>query len=143
MKKQAIALIAAATLATAALAHSGVKNPGVLARMDTMKSVGAGAGTLGDMAKGKIDFDPAKAEAARAQIIAALNQVPETFKEPHTDPKSEALPVIWEEFDSFLDKNSDAIAAVESMDLGDLDLLRGSMRALGGGCSGCHKAYKE
>ena len=143
MKTQAVTMIGAIAIATAALAHEGVKDPGVKARMDTMSRVGAATGVLGDMAKGKTAFDATQAEAARASLVAAFKEVPEVFAEPHQDPKSEALPVIWEQFDDFLAKNTEAIAAGEAMTLASLDDLRGSMGALGASCGSCHKAYRK
>ena len=50
--------------ATAALAHQGVKNKAVMARMNAMSEIAKNTKTLGEMAKGATTFD---AEAAREQ----------------------------------------------------------------------------
>ena len=129
--------------ATAVLAHQGVKDPGVMARMDGMKQVGKAMSVLGDMAKGKAAFDADAAAAAKTAALEHLARVPELFKEPHDDPKSEALPVIWTDFDSFLDRNRASIRAVEALDLTGLDGLRSTLSAAGKGCSGCHKDFRQ
>lgn len=143
MKTQIVTFTAALALATTVLAHSGVKDPGVMARMETMSAVGRATGVLGDMAKGKKAFDAAEAEAARIALIAGFQEVPQLFEEPHQDPKSEALPAIWEQYDDFLAKNDDAIVAAKAMDLQTLDSLRASMGGLGASCGACHKLYRK
>ncbi|NND21494.1 MAG: hypothetical protein HKO14_05350, partial [Silicimonas sp.] len=43
-------------VASAALAHQGVKNPAVKARMDVMSAIGDNTKLLGRMAKGEVAF---------------------------------------------------------------------------------------
>ncbi|MEO1306935.1 MAG: cytochrome c, partial [Pseudomonadota bacterium] len=90
-----------------ALAHDGVKNAAVMARMHGMSEIAAQMKAIGDMAKGETTFDAAQARAAVASIAEHAGAVPGLFEAPETDPKSEALPVIWEKFGDFTGKALD------------------------------------
>lgn len=130
-------------LATAAWGHQGVKNPGVMARMEAMKQVGTATKVLGDMAKQKTAFSETQAKAAKAALVRHLSEAEPLFRDPHADPKSEALPVIWEDYARFEDMMRKAARAAQRMDVSDLDALRVSMRAVAKSCSGCHEDYRE
>ncbi len=130
--------------ASAALAHQGVQNPAVMARMEAMKTIGDNTKILGTMAKGELAFDAAKARAAAAEIAVQAGRTPGLFEAPETDPKSEALPVIWENYADFTAK-SDALVAAAKMAQGirtpqDLTTALG---AIGAACKACHSDYRE
>jgi len=135
-------LIGAGTLA---FAHAGVKNAAVLARMEAMKSIGDATGTLGKMAKGSMAFDATAARAAAATIATEAGRTPALFKAQETDPKSEALPAIWERFDDFTAKSAtlQTVAAGLSESINSLDDLRAGMGQLGAACKSCHADYRE
>ena len=99
MKKLAIITVAIALSGATIHAHS-VENPAVQKRMDVMKEIKGAMGVLGGMAKGAIAFDAAAASAAQNTLIEQSDGGP-TFKANETDPKSEALPAIWENWDTF------------------------------------------
>ncbi|MBN8189043.1 MAG: c-type cytochrome [Salipiger thiooxidans] len=144
MKKTAtvLALIA---LGTAAFAHGGVTNKDVMARMMVMGTISEQMKVIGSMAKGETDFDADVANAALIEIAAQSAQVPSMFETPATDPKSEALPVIWEQWDSFAARAQDAEAAAERLagtvvaqsDLGPV------LRQVGETCKACHSTFRE
>lgn len=137
-----IFLLTVAT-AGAAIAHQGVKNPVVLERMEAMKDVAASTKSLGQMAKGEVAFDAEVASRAAAAILDQTDRVPVLFKEPETDPKSEATPNIWTNWDDFLSKNSAmALAAKQFADVSTLEDLRAAMGALGQSCKACHADYR-
>ena len=143
MKKALTAALAGAmVLATAALAHQGVQNVAVMARMDGMSAIGANMKTLGAMAKGQIAFDAGQANEAVAEEAA---RIPSLFEAQETDPKSEALPVIWSEFDRFIAIADDleAAATAAAGALNGPEDLGPALKAIGGQCSACHKAYRE
>jgi len=129
---------------TAALAHSGVQNPTVKARMAAMGEIGKSTKVLGSMAKGEATFDAESARKAASAIAGHAGQISVLFKEQANDPKSEALPVIWQSYSDFLVK-ADALevaanAAVTSIQAeGD---LRPALGAIGGACKGCHETYR-
>ena len=138
----------AATLAlgaTAALAHTGVKNPAVMARMNGMSAISDNVEVLGTMAKGQVAFDAASAKMAARAIARHSAESVDLFTAQETDPKSEALPAIWENFPDVSAKGkamSDAALAMQSAAGQDLEALRAAMGGLGGACSACHKAYR-
>ena len=127
---------------TPAFAHEGVKNPAVKARMILMKEVKTSFGQIGQMAKGAVAFDAQNAQAAKARLLKASQAVVDKFQANETDPLSQAAPAIWKNWDDFVAKSTALEAAIEVLDVSDLATLRGGMRAIGGECMACHKAYK-
>ncbi|MEP0941569.1 MAG: cytochrome c [Rhizobiaceae bacterium] len=138
----------AATLAlgaTAALAHTGVKNPAVMARMNGMSAISDNVEVLGTMAKGQVAFDAASAKTAARAIARHSAESVDLFAAQETDPKSEALPAIWENFDDFTAKAQDieAFANEWSEKITTLEDVRAGMRLLGQSCKACHSLYRE
>ena len=129
-------------LSAAVYAHDGVKNAAVKERMALMEQVKNATKTIGDMAKASIPFDANRAAAARVALIAAAAQVPDAFEAPEADPKSEALPVIWENWDDFVARNRAMGAAAEELDTGSLGNLRAGLVPIGKSCSNCHERYR-
>ncbi|MEL6519717.1 MAG: cytochrome c [Pseudomonadota bacterium] len=128
-----------------ALAHDGVKNAAVMARMHGMSEIAEQMKAIGKMAKGETTFDAAQARAAVASIAEHAGAVPGLFEAPETDPKSEALPVIWEKFDDFTAKALDlqVIAQGLSTSITTADDLGPAMNDLGNNCKSCHRAYRK
>lgn len=129
-------------IAGAALAHSGVQNPAVKARMDLMGDIKEATGVLGGMAKGAIPFDAAKAEAARVALYEAAVKVPASFEAPEMDPKSEAVPAIWEKWDDFTAKSDLLVEAAAGVATDSIDDLRAGLMQIGQSCGACHKSYR-
>lgn len=140
----ALAATALTLTLSPALAHDDVKNPAVKARMAAMEAVGGGMKTLAGMAKGEMAFDSAKAEAAMATIASEGMKVPALFEANETDPKTEALPAIWENWSDFVVKSEDMVSAAKSVtSLPDLATLQGSLGKVGGTCKACHSDYRK
>lgn len=143
--KHIAAALTVLVFAGAAFAHSGVKNPAVMARMDAMSAIGAEMKTLGEMAKGAVAFDLEKARAATAAIARHSADTPALFEAKEDDPKSEAKPEIWNNFADFAQK-SDALTEI-ALDLSqalqsEADLPQ-AVAALGNACKACHGPYRE
>lgn len=138
-----VAVVAVA--ATAAFAHSGVKNPAVKARMDSMGIIGANTKIIGEMAKGTAPFDGEAARAAAAVIAQEAGRIPALFEAPEQDPKSEALPVIWASYPEFVIRSQKLQVAARRAEEGisDLDSLRAALADIGKTCSSCHESYRE
>ena len=141
MKKIAITSIAIALTAAAIHAHT-VDNPAVQKRMDVMKEIKGAMGVLGSMAKGAIAFDAAAAGAAQKTLIEQSGMVATTFEANETDPKSEALPAIWENWDTFVEMADDLTFAAEGLDTTSLDGMRGGLGNIGASCGACHKKFR-
>ena len=132
-------------LAGAAIAHSGVKNAAVKARMDAMSAIGAQMKTLGQMAKGAAAFDRDEARSAAAIIAKHAAATPVLFEANEDDPKSEAKPAIWLDFADFTAKSDDlkGVALKLSKSIGSAQDLGPAMKSLGDACKACHKTYRE
>ncbi len=132
-------------VAGTAWAHSGVKNPAVQARMHAMSVIGAEMKTLGLMLKGEKAFDASLAQAAAGKIAEHAGQTPDLFRANEDDPKSEAKPEIWENFDDFSAKAIalQDVAIKVSASIASKDDLGQAMKALGDTCKSCHKDYRE
>ena len=141
MKKIAITSIAIALTAAAIHAHT-VENPAVQKRMDVMKEIKGAMGVLGGMAKGAIAFDAAAAGAAQNTLIEQSGMVAATFEANETDPKSEALPSIWENWDTFVDMADDLTFAAEGLEASSLDGVRSGLGNIGASCGACHKKFR-
>lgn len=138
-------LVLSTALAGAAWAHSGVKNPAVMARMNAMSGVQEGMKVLGDMAKQTRAFDAEAAQQAAVKIAGHAEETPALFEAQEDDPKSEARPAIWENFADFTAK-SDAMrdtARAVSANMTSLDDVRAGLKQLGETCTACHKLYRE
>ena len=138
----AMALIGLGTLA---VAHTGVSNPAVLARMESMTETQDNTKVLGAMVKGERDFDVMAARAAAAEIARHAKQTPDLFRIKEMDPKTEALPAIWEDFDDFTAKSKslEDVATSLAASLETEDQLRAGLGQIGAACKACHKSYRE
>ena len=145
MKRTCIALGIAAVAATTALAHQGVKNPAVKARMDGMSAIAQNMKTLGQMVKGATAFDAENARAAARAIAEHASATPELFEAEETDPKSEARPEIWANFADFTEKASrlERTAQELSVSIKAPADLKAAMNALGADCKSCHSTYRQ
>ena len=128
--------------ATAALAHTGVKDPQVMARMNGMKTMGGELKTLGQMARGITTYDATKARAALAALKDETSQIPVLFEPEATDPKSESLPAIWTDPKEFAAHTSSVSQALDAADISSPDAIATSLRAIGAACSACHEDYR-
>ncbi|MFD1341496.1 c-type cytochrome [Litorisediminicola beolgyonensis] len=138
----ALALIAAGTVA---VAHSGVKNPDVMNRMIGMSEMAKQMKTVGAMAKGETAFDADAVNAALATLSEEASYIPSLFEINATDPKSEALPVIWEEFDTFAGhaKHLEEITASLAGTVKSPGDLGPVMKEVGKACAACHSDYRK
>ena len=141
MKKITIAIVAMVLSGVAIHAHS-VENPIVQKRMDLMKEIKSAIGVLGGMVKGTIAFDVVAATAAQTTLIEQSELVATTFEANETDPKSEALPSIWENWDTFVEMADDLTFAAEGLDVTSLDGVRGGLGNIGASCGACHKKFR-
>ncbi len=140
-------LFAAAILlaAGAAVAHQGVTNPTVKARMDAMSTIGKHTKTLGLMVKGAAEFDAKTARQAAEEIAVHAARAPELFEAEVITPKSEALPEIWENYDDFTGIANELkdVAAKAAASIDTPDDLRVALGEIGGACKSCHQTYRK
>ncbi|MBO9402233.1 MULTISPECIES: c-type cytochrome [unclassified Shimia] len=130
-------------LANAAAAHNGVKDPQVMARMMAMESIGSAFKTLVSMAKNETPLHQAKARMARDTIVQHSGNIKALFEAQASDPKSEALPAIWANWEDFSDRADDLTTSAQALDFKDRAALADTLGAVGGACRACHKQYRE
>ena len=89
----------------------------------------------------------AEAAAALNVILNNYTHIPALFPEGSNLSDSEALPAIWQNWDTFTAivetgkaAATDAIAAAEA---GDVTAYATALRALGGTCGQCHQQFRE
>ena len=74
--KRMVAFLAISLLVGAAVAHEGVKNPAVMARMQNMSMIADGMKTLGQMGKSAIPFNAEQAQSATRAIARHAAETP-------------------------------------------------------------------
>ncbi|SLN34397.1 Cytochrome c-556 [Falsiruegeria litorea R37] len=97
------------------------------------------------MAKGEKAMDADAAQAAVQRIKAGTPEIATLFKAPETDPKSEALPTIWDEFDQFttLAQELEQAAAKAAPTIQDRPTLAQAVANIGGACRACHRRFRK
>lgn len=143
MKTVTAPLIAASLFATAALPHTGVQNPTVKAWMAGMENLAAATKTLGQMAKGEVAFDARAARSALDEIETHAARIPALFQTRASDPRSEARPAIWTNWDQFVALSDDLSQVAASSGVGDLDRLRQTLKKIGAACNACHSDFRD
>jgi cytochrome c556 len=142
MKKLLTASAFFLSVSVAAVAHGGVENEVVKARMDAMKEIGSAMKVLGTMAKGAVEFDAVAAQAAVDAVADQSAMVPVLFEAQETDPMSEAKPEIWANWDDFVAKSNALNAAATSVSITDASSIPAALGAMGGSCKDCHTDYR-
>ncbi|GAA3876720.1 cytochrome c [Celeribacter arenosi] len=132
-----------ALIAGGALAHSGVMDATVMARMETMVAMQKQMKLLGQMSKGVTQFDPDTAQTALERIETLANETPETFEVPAEDPMSEARPLIWDEFSAFSQEAEALETLGATLVIESKADLAPAVRQLGQTCKSCHSKYRE
>lgn len=129
-------------LASVAGAKDGVTNEAVKARMAAMDTIRNSTRILGSMVQGKAAFDGAKAEAAATAMAGAAANIPVLFEDQATDPKSEAKPEIWSNWDDFTAKANALQKGAQNLDASSLEALQAGFGGAAGTCRACHTKYR-
>lgn len=135
-------LIAGLVLVAGMAMAADATDPTVKARQELMDANGAAAKVLGDMAGGKVAFDAAAAEAAKAALVANAGKIPEAFKTDASDPASKSKPDVWTNWDGFVAEAAKLGAAASALDASSADGIKAGMGAIGGACKDCHTIYR-
>lgn len=134
------------TFATAALADT---DPAVEARQSQFKLFAHNLAVLGPMVQGQMEYDAEAAQTAADNLFHLTRHDQGRMWPEGTDTASidgtRALPDIWEDFDSFVDRFVALQGAAESLQgvAGDgLDALRPAVGQLGAACGACHDDFR-
>ncbi|MDA5557313.1 c-type cytochrome [Shimia sp. MMG029] len=125
-----------------AYAHNGVKDPQVMARMQGMEQISGAFKTLVSMAKNETPLHQAKARMARDTLVLHSSKITALFEPQASDPKSEALPAIWANWDDFGAQANKLQTTAKALDFKDRAALADTLGAVGGTCRACHKNYR-
>ncbi len=147
----AIAIVISGTAFITTAAAEGPHDAAIKGRQAMFQTYSFNVGILGDMAKGKIEYDAALAAELAANLNAAANFGQSAMWPAGSDSETEgnlknrALPVIWSTFPAIVEK-ADALksaSAVLAEQAGQgLDALQGAMGDVGASCKACHDDYR-
>lgn len=145
MKSFKLIILISLTISSVAFAHSGVKDKNVKERMMVMKEMAGNTKIIGKMVKGKTSFDANQVKLALERLSALSLETPKVFTINATDPKSEAMPNIWDEFDEFtkLSKDLAETSIVLANSVETIEDLRPALKKVSSGCKACHSRYRE
>lgn len=124
--------------------------PGVYkARHDNFEAMGrAMKGTADQFKSGNPDIAAIRANAAA--LAAAAPKVAGMFPKGsgiEGNPKSEALPVIWQKPADFAAANKRLVDATRAFQAaaakGDMPAVQAAFGAVGGSCKGCHETFRK
>lgn len=152
-----VCAVCIALLAIPISAHDGAT--GIIKhRMDSMKSLRDASKSVGNMFKGKTDYDVNAMRSASETFIKHGEVMPSQFPdttESREGHETEALPVIWENWDEFTalaDKFTqdsrafDAIVvelqALPKLDKDSIRTARTAFFKAVKNCSGCHEQFR-
>ena len=148
MKRLLAGSLLLGTVATVALAQSNVPQE-VRARQGLMQNFAFSLSTLGNMARGNMEYDAELAQTAADRLVALSDISQDGYWPEGTSTEqveaTKALPAIWESKDAFLSNFEDLHQAATSMAevAGDgQQALAGQMQALGQACGGCHEEFR-
>jgi cytochrome c556 len=138
----------AAIIAIPAMAHIERSEPLQSLRQSYFAIVGMTFGPMGDMVKGKIEWNDEQF-AAWADDLASVSEVTvERGFAPGSDKgKTRAKPAIWENPEDFAQKlanfRSEAAALSVAAKSGDKAAAIEQFKKTGGACKACHDNYKS
>lgn len=142
MKRLGI-LVVLAGLGSAAWAHSDVKSPTVLARMEGMTAMSASIKELVNIYRSSANFDADRAGELVEQLRVEAAAIPEHFEKQETEPASEAKPLIWEEWDRFAEMAEALSQATLAMDASSAKGVQDGVQKLSVLCRDCHQQFRE
>ena len=144
------ALLALGTIATLADDPPKIVVDPAIASMTADQKVEARQNAMkedGGVLKGARDLTGDAAVAAMDKVIQNFTNFPALFADGATNNKSEALPIIWTEFDKFtalFDKGRTAAEDMRTAALaGDQAKYLASFKTIAGVCGECHGTYRK
>lgn len=113
-------------------------------RQRVYSAIGAQMGAISDVLRGKVPYKDDLPVLATG--LARLSQLPpDLFPEGSDRGDTEALPVIWENYEEFMQLMSDmrtAANALAAADASDRRAFAGAFQNLGRTCKACHDKFK-
>lgn len=118
-------------------------------RQSYMQMIAFNMGVIGNMAKGKTDYDAQIAHNA-AQNLALLSKLNYQTMWPEGSSNADLANTrskmeIWTDAAGFAEKNTNFVNSTENLvNLADKGLgnLRSAVKEIGGSCGGCHQGFR-
>ena len=140
-------LILFSTLASSgiAFAHSGAQGV-VKQRMDGMSDIAQNMKIIGTMMRSE-EFDKETLSQAALKIQKHASQISELFPDGSIKNPSEALPIIWSDWDEFiaiankLDSDAGKLAEI-STNAANTSEIKTQFQLVAKSCSGCHEKFR-
>ena len=135
------------SIASMAEAHDGA-NGVTKERMDLMKGMADAMKSMGPMFKGEAPLDHDVVAEKAHHLSNHAKEIPELTPEGSNEHPSDALPIIWEDWDGYVE-NAEALAEegaklVEIAENGaNLDEARTQFAEVGKTCSTCHDTFRK
>ncbi len=130
---------------TPTMAHKGAKGI-VKERMDLMKDIRKHMKIIGQMIRGKTDFNAPAAKKSAKVIAAHANHMPMMFPKGSIKGPSEAVPEIWQDWPEFKRLATDLSSAagqIESEASLTKERAGPLYKKMAATCSGCHKIFRK
>lgn len=148
--RRAIAASAALAFASVAIAQSSEHREAAEARLNMMELQAYNLAIIGNMARGRTEFDAEAASAAAnrlADLAAAdwLAYFPAGTSADDIDT-SRVEPIVWDKWDDFIGKKDDLVAVTQRLagaEMTDVAPLRESLVELTEACGACHRDYRR
>lgn len=147
-RKAAIVLLAALVAAPAVALDAEQAQKATETRQSVLKVVGWNVGPLGAMARGVVPYDAALVARNAQRIAWMASMIPDAFRADTRahDVTTEALPVIWENYDRFEELAGNVRASAERLAevaaSGDEAAAKQAISALIDNCRACHDDFR-
>ena len=103
--------------------------------------------SIGEIIKGQQTFETESVVSAAEAIAIHAEEIPDKFPEGSLEAPSEAHPLIWDEWDTFIDltgdmKESAMALADAALTATDASAIRPHFISLGKTCLACHEDFR-
>lgn len=149
MKLKTFILAAAVALPAMASANPAFKKSedAIEYRQHAFQMIRVQIANMGDMLKGKVEFD-AETFKMRANNAAALSKMPwEAFYAGTDKGDTSALPAVWSDNEKFMQKATAFADYADKLAIaaqsGDASVIKPAFGAWAKGCKDCHKSFKD
>jgi cytochrome c556 len=117
-------------------------------RHELMEAIGDSAEDINNAFNmGSEGFDVAVIQREAGQIAMNAHRIPSLFPKGSTDPKSRALPAIWENWDKFVALAKDLETSAQSLSdaarSGDDENLKEKSQKVFANCKSCHDQFRK
>ena len=148
MKKfTALTIITITVLSSFSYAHDGATGV-IKQRMDMMGEIAKAMKSIGQMVKGEVEYNAEIATKSALEIEKHSQGLLQLFPKGSTTKPSEALPVIWEDWDEFNQLLGEMKA--QSKSLAEIaptaktsDKIKAQFASVGKTCGTCHKKFRQ